>query len=81
MIGMSERRKQVWTEIRSFMILFGTEDPGEDTPSICTYCSTPSALYLRGNIPNDRKRFSMSSSSVVRNSDDKNKIMMNQLPV
>lgn len=78
MIGMSERRKQVWTEIRSFMILFGTEDPGEDTPSIC---STPSALYLRSNIPNDRRRFSMPSFSVVRISDDKNKIMMGQPPV
>ena len=77
MIGISERRKQVWTEIRSFMTLFGTEDSGEDTPSICT----PSALYLRSNIPNDRKRFSMLSFCVVRRSDDKNKIMMGQPPV
>lgn len=38
-------------------------------------------LYLRSSIPYDRKRFSMLSVSAVRSSDDKNKIMMNQLPV
>ena len=55
----------------------GTEDSGEGTPSICT----PSTLYLRSNIPYDRKIFSMLSVSGVRSPDDKNKIMMNQLPV
>lgn len=40
-----------------------------------------STEYGVHSIPYDRKRFSMLSVSVVRSSDDKNKIMMNQLPV
>lgn len=86
MMGRRERKKQVWTEIRSLLTLVGTEDSGE-----CTECSIymyPEygvvVLCIYGvifHIPYDRKIFSMLSVSVVRSSDDKNKIMMNQLPV